>query len=292
MSKQSGGEVSLSVDQRFGQQVSDIRTMARGMSQRQMAEELHKLGMPADAPAVSRIEKGQRSVRISEVEIIAKVLGVRMADLLQDEVSPADQLGHLVDDATRTLHRLAQFIAQGGHDLQLVIGHLRSHPELMAIISTELNDPADYLPHMARSIGSWSVQSAHSELDPETRMQLRAVVLELFAVAVPPPGYDVNAAEAGSVAPPEGMTPEEWREYRDAVRAQLPEASDQEIRDGYERGEAEWQKMRQMTAGELMDDNAMQVHGSVPPPPLREGGGESRLAKQSRRPGSDESSEA
>ncbi|MBT2501414.1 helix-turn-helix domain-containing protein [Curtobacterium sp. ISL-83] len=77
----------LTADQLFGRAVLESR-QAREISQRAFAELLTEAGMPVDASAVSRIEKGTRSVRLTEALTIAQVLNLDLSDLVQDTQTP------------------------------------------------------------------------------------------------------------------------------------------------------------------------------------------------------------
>lgn len=60
-----------------------------GMSQRQMARELSRLGVAIDSTAITRIESGKRSVRIDEAWAIAAVLRVQVQDLVSEQTTMA-----------------------------------------------------------------------------------------------------------------------------------------------------------------------------------------------------------
>lgn len=77
----------LTADQLFGRAVLEAR-QSREISQRAFAELLTEAGMTVDASAVSRIEKGTRSVRLTEALTIADVLDLDLRDLVQETQTP------------------------------------------------------------------------------------------------------------------------------------------------------------------------------------------------------------
>ena len=54
---------------------------AEGISQRELADRLQRLGLDVDKNAVQRIESGQRFVTDIELEYLAKAFGISPADL-------------------------------------------------------------------------------------------------------------------------------------------------------------------------------------------------------------------
>ena len=71
------------IDAAFGQNLR-TRRLVYGISQREMGTLLRRAGLLIDASAVSRIESGERSVRLSEAVLIADALGCGLVDLLPD----------------------------------------------------------------------------------------------------------------------------------------------------------------------------------------------------------------
>lgn len=53
---------------------------AKGISQRELADRLQRLGLDVDKNAVQRIESGQRFVTDIELEHLAKAFGISPAD--------------------------------------------------------------------------------------------------------------------------------------------------------------------------------------------------------------------
>lgn len=60
------------------------------MSQRELATELVRVGMKVDGPAVSRLEKGARALKLSEAYKVAEALDVEIDLLLSISATPAE----------------------------------------------------------------------------------------------------------------------------------------------------------------------------------------------------------
>ncbi|MGM9591283.1 MAG: helix-turn-helix domain-containing protein [Oscillospiraceae bacterium] len=56
---------------------------AEGISQRELADRLQRLGLDVDKNAVQRIESGQRFVTDIELEYLAKAFGISPADFFK-----------------------------------------------------------------------------------------------------------------------------------------------------------------------------------------------------------------
>jgi transcriptional regulator with XRE-family HTH domain len=91
LSMQQSSKTSRAIEESVGEAIAAYRA-GRGVTQRQLAADLTAAGMPVDASAVSRIEKGTRSIRLTEAITIANILDVDL-DLLVDGVrTPNEEL--------------------------------------------------------------------------------------------------------------------------------------------------------------------------------------------------------
>lgn len=70
----------MTMDEIFGESVATVRGL-KGLSQRQLCGLLAELGFGIDPPALSRIESGSRSVRLSEAASIAEALEIDLSAL-------------------------------------------------------------------------------------------------------------------------------------------------------------------------------------------------------------------
>ncbi len=138
---------------------------ARNYSQRAFAERLTNKGMRVDASAVSRIEKGTRSVRLVEAMTIAEVLDVPLDFLTSGARTPAQQLKHLRTDVNLRLDVVRDELASAAGSIDDLLNYLADHPELLPEVSGEgegddgEDRPAasveDYVNGICRRILSW-----------------------------------------------------------------------------------------------------------------------------------------
>ncbi|MDV8024010.1 helix-turn-helix transcriptional regulator [Rhodococcus sp. IEGM 1330] len=68
------------MNQEFGELLKD-RRVARGLSQRALAEKLAELGFPIDPSAITRMETGQREPKLSEAMTLCDYLDIDLAVL-------------------------------------------------------------------------------------------------------------------------------------------------------------------------------------------------------------------
>jgi transcriptional regulator with XRE-family HTH domain len=126
--EQSGG-----IEPAFGRWAKDMRKRAQ-RSQSDVSEDLAARGVMLDASAISRIESGERSVRLSEAVAIAAVLGVPLlaepvAARLEDRVSVEERLHDLADRAgvlRRRSERIDMERASVHYELESVLEQIRS----------------------------------------------------------------------------------------------------------------------------------------------------------------------
>ncbi len=72
----------------FASRVRQVRE-GRGWSQEELARRLGELGLRLDPTAITRMERGERSVRVEEAVVLAQALGLPLDELLQ----PLDEIG-------------------------------------------------------------------------------------------------------------------------------------------------------------------------------------------------------
>lgn len=88
--------VAEMVEETFGQSVRE-RRLELGWSQRELAERVSKFGLSLDPTAVTRIEKGQRAVRLGEASMIARELKLPLSVMIT---------GRTITDLKETLSKL------------------------------------------------------------------------------------------------------------------------------------------------------------------------------------------
>lgn len=86
------------IEKAIGAEIAKIRK-ERGLSQKQFIKKLSDNGLFIDASAVSRLERGDRALRIAECMIIAKSLEISVAMLLRGVQTPEDRIKELAQQA-------------------------------------------------------------------------------------------------------------------------------------------------------------------------------------------------
>lgn len=149
-----------SPDALFGEAVSMFRRM-RDLSQREFADRLRDAGMPVDASAVSRIEGGSRSVRISEASIIADTLEIAVTDLLQFAMTPTQVFRSVRRRVDGTLHQVQESIVDAGFALATLVEMVEEDPRLLGTLSDDnMAPPADsrdYMQWIKTRMSKWTV---------------------------------------------------------------------------------------------------------------------------------------
>ncbi|WP_367273381.1 helix-turn-helix domain-containing protein [Galactobacter sp.] len=124
------------VEQEVGQQVALLRSQA-SLTQRQLADKLTDAGMAVDASAVSRIEKGQRALRVSEALILADVLDVDIDYLVSGVESPDRDFRTTRRAADAMMNRLAPSIADWLNALSYAQELVSADPRLLDTLKDE-----------------------------------------------------------------------------------------------------------------------------------------------------------
>lgn len=106
---------------------------AQGMSQADFAERLADLlGSAVDPSAITRIEKGDRAVRLDEAVFSAEILGMPLASMVTDEGATAFRLTELRRDLERERLRMMSAEAEyqqselAVRDIRRMIGELEA----------------------------------------------------------------------------------------------------------------------------------------------------------------------
>lgn len=148
-------------DEAFGANVAAGRSIRR-ISQRELADKLTAAGFRVDAPAVSRIEKGARSVRLTEALIIADVLNLELSMLVSSiDMSPGAELRRIRRAATEAYHQLREPLQSFLQGYLSVYDHLVENPELVAEVEIEgvgIASPAEYFALTADRI--WELEAS------------------------------------------------------------------------------------------------------------------------------------
>lgn len=134
----------------FGRGVALYRVTA-GLNQRQLAERLRERGVTFDTAAISRIEKGKRSVRLSEAVAIAEALGSPLEALVSGgQDSPVTQFERASSRADQSLADFRRAFLRMVDEWSEVVSLLDRHPELLPLVrSPEVRSATDYLGYVA-----------------------------------------------------------------------------------------------------------------------------------------------
>lgn len=92
----------------FARRVREERQRS-GLSQAVLAAHVSALlDYKVDGSSVTRIEKGERSVRLPEAVVIAEALGIPLAALLRDRAGIDDEIAELERDLSQEVYRASR----------------------------------------------------------------------------------------------------------------------------------------------------------------------------------------
>lgn len=81
--------MSAEIDVQVGLRIKSARKVA-GLTQQQVADGVAALGWPVHHTAIVRAEQGERALRVSQLDLVARVLGVPLASLIPGTAVSAD----------------------------------------------------------------------------------------------------------------------------------------------------------------------------------------------------------
>lgn len=186
------------MDQELGGRITKARKSA-GLSQRQLAAELKELGFAIDPSAVTRIESGERPLKVAEARALATVLRTTVAKLIDEQSSPELEVERAhanlaMHDARRSLSQMLQHMA-------IIAKELRDDPRRMTLFNGEKDPPESADEYLAWVRGrmqdltrDWEVALAAT---PEDAAMLRKIAASLMGhlVEVEPMYFDWSAHE-------------------------------------------------------------------------------------------------
>lgn len=127
----------LQAERRFGARVRQART-ERGWSQRELAADLAAKGIKLDPSAITRLEKGQRPIRLDEAATLAEIFGIPLEEMIKpptgiiaEAANIATQLAALLADAEGYRTRLRDVTAQAGGLAEIESSAPEADPELV-----------------------------------------------------------------------------------------------------------------------------------------------------------------
>lgn len=188
-------KASQSIEEVVGGSIAAMRGM-RDLTQRDFAAKLTEAGMPVDASAVSRIEKGTRSVRLAEAVVIASVLDVDLGFLMRGILTPEQEL----KEARRFIDISRQAAVEPVLDFirSLVEARrlLEANPALLATLGENPEDvptsPSDYIPWVAARIEKLAITD-YVEAAPDEASQALELVLRWLMLHIHVPTPDNEA---------------------------------------------------------------------------------------------------
>jgi len=111
------GSESISLDVAVGDNIRHVREH-RGLTQRAVSERLAEMGWTIDPTAITRIESGQRELRVNQLALVARALGVTPGSLLISDAERVKTLHRLGIDKLREAH-VAVLSALAAFDMAL-----------------------------------------------------------------------------------------------------------------------------------------------------------------------------
>lgn len=116
----------ISAERRLGVWVRDAR-IERGWSQRELARELALHGIKLDPSGITRLEKGQRPIRLDEAAAIARVFNASVEEM----ISPPDNLIFQAAESARKWISSAKQTEEYGQRFSELISKYGSMEDLM-----------------------------------------------------------------------------------------------------------------------------------------------------------------
>jgi transcriptional regulator with XRE-family HTH domain len=163
-------DVPMDDEANFARRMAEMRSSA-GMSQSELARQMVERGFASYSQmTVSRTEKGERPIRLSEARAIAELLGVRLDDMtrgtyLAEYVAEAEKIQA---DLTRLLVGVADLLAEyaelagpGIDELGLRLSLLRDDPEVG--LAKSVFNHVGLVKFPVEAVAAWAAEVAHDE---------------------------------------------------------------------------------------------------------------------------------
>lgn len=208
-----------SVSSAFGERIRDARKARDNMSQRALAEAVAKFGLQLDPSAITRIERGERSVKVDEAVAIAAALETTVGFLLGEESQDAYSLAqiwrHSANAAMPSARSsLADYLSHVA-DIKFA---LTEYPELIPAMhyGDEVETPDDYLTWVlgrVRTImaDSFRFVAVQSEEDLERIAEIGQAVFEGM-IEVDPEYFEILRS---TMTPPQIPEPRDFDDEDD-----------------------------------------------------------------------------
>lgn len=133
--------MQIDIDAQFGEAVR-ARRVEKGVSQKWVAEQMAEAGITTDGPSISRLEKGNRTVRLAEAVVLADVLDMSLEDLVF-EANPRRALESLRYSANSAMRRVETYSGVWAEALLEVKAFIARRPELISVLHDPEGEPLD-----------------------------------------------------------------------------------------------------------------------------------------------------
>lgn len=179
-----------SIESAIGKTVSELRKRKK-ITQKEFAESLTEIGMSIDASAVSRMEKGERALKISECLMIAEALEVDLSSLLGRMKTPKQELREGVISEESARAKMGEAAWDWFYAISEVQWVLQRKPELAPLISTDFSPGSSYLEWLANNLSQ--LEYVHDHFGDEAyiyakntkeREQMLALVAAYFGARI------------------------------------------------------------------------------------------------------------
>lgn len=180
---QNPSRPSVTIEEQVGDQIATLRQM-RELTQRQLATLLTERGLPVDASAISRIEKGQRALRLSEALVLAEAFGVDLSFLVMGLETPDQAFRSARRYSNQLMNDLVGPASDWLNSIAYVAELARDDPSRLELLHPVGSAPTpkraeQYLPWVLQNVRelTWHTQMEAfiDEDDDGRRSELRAI---------------------------------------------------------------------------------------------------------------------
>lgn len=168
LSSEELAEAGRTAEQVFAHQMRRLRT-ARGLSQADLAERVSSLGGTLYQQTIAKIESGQRSLRLSEADLIAQALGSSVTEMLSRGIDHSES--NVSDLEAEGLIDEIMNVSRRRQEAEAVLASTRHHMERVA---RQFREAQTELAALERT--SARVMQEHTELVAKQNLLVRAAL--------------------------------------------------------------------------------------------------------------------
>lgn len=182
--------------ERVGARLREFRE-ERKWSQRRLAEVLHANGLKLDPSAITRMERGQRDVKLHEATALAAALRVKLDELVRhDDDDPRQELADEFDWADEGLQKAQGALSNVAMSYTRIVQLVEEYPDLIDALASRAGAPAaDIKQFLAFEAYTIAESGPHIRLavNDEQRELISAILVSIATSHVSPdapdPGY-------------------------------------------------------------------------------------------------------